>query len=277
MSWHKLLSHDLRCGLLRPSYLLTVIVPLISTLSYWSLCGYAKKGGSWLEFFFYLFRGQRYVPIDPLNPIQIPLPMDWLLAVGFCLFLNLHYFLYDLTLNGQQLMIRSGSRVRWFLSKCVWNLASCFLYFCILGVSGVIITCLVGGPLSLRADPYMIAGFLDLFSQPKLSVFQSIAAGFLLPFLSVAALSILEMTLSMIIKPILALILCTGLLVLSVLNNSGWILGTGAMTVRNQWVSQEGVSAAAVAAATVGTILMCISLGAVFFHRMDILPSEADL
>lgn len=277
MNWHKLVSHDLRCGLLRPAYLLAVIVPLISGLSYWSLCGYAEKGGSWLEFFFYLFKGQKYVQIDPVNPTQIPLPMTWLLAAGFCLFLNLHYFLYDLTLNGQQLMIRSGSRVRWFLSKCIWNLASCTLYFCILGVSGGIVTCLVGGPLSLRTDPYMIAGFLNLFSQPELSVFQGIAVGLLLPFLTVAALSLLEMTLSMIIKPVLALILSIGLLVLSVLYNSGWILGTGAMTVRNQWVSQVGVSAAAVTVVTVGTILICTFIGAVFFRRMDILPSEADL
>lgn len=267
MSWHKLICHDLRRGLLRPGYLLAPLVTLFPGYLYRSLCRYTSAGGSWLDFLFFLFKGQSY-------GILAPLPMEWLLAAGFCLLLNLRFFLQDLTLNGQQLMVRSGSRARWFLSKCLWNLTSCFLYFCILGGCGVL---MAGGNAALRTNPDLLGLLLNTAPSPVLSSFQSVAGGLILPCLTVAALSLLEMTLSMAVKPIPALILCVGLLVLSICGNSGWILGTGAMTIRNQWVVPNGVSAAAVTAVALGTILLCTVLGAAFFRRMDILPSEADL
>lgn len=267
MSWRKLILHDLRFGLLRPAYLLAPLVTLVPGYLYRSLCRYTSARGSWLDFLFFLFRGQSYGLLEPL-------PIDWLLAAGFCLILNLRFFLQDLTQNGQQLMVRSGSRERWFLSKCVWNLASCFLYFCILGACGVLIA---GGNAVLSTTPDLLGMLLNTAPRPVLSAAQSVIGGMILPYLTVAALSLLEMTLSMAVKPILALILCLGLMVLSVLHNSGWILGTGAMTLRNRWVVPGGVSAASVTAVALGTILLCVIFGAAFFRRMDILPSEADL
>lgn len=267
MSWRKLICHDLRCGLLRPGYLLAPLVTLFPGYLYRSLCRYMGERGSWLDFLAFLFKGQS-------EGLLAPLPIEWLLAAGFCLPLNLGFFLGDLSLSGQQIMVRSGSRARWFLSKCLWNLASCFLYFCILGVCAVL---MAGGNAALRTDPDLLGLLLNTAPSPVLSSLQSVAGGLILPCLTVAALSLLEMTLSMAVKPIPALILCVGLMVLSIRGNSGWILGTGAMTLRNQWVVPNGVSAAVVTAAALGTILLCAILGAVFFRRMDILPSEADL
>lgn len=262
-----MISHDLRHGLLRPAYLLAPLVTLVPGYLYRSLCRYTSARGSWLDFLFFLFRGQRYGELTPL-------PMEWLLAAGFCLILNLRFFLQDLTWNGQQRMVRSGSRRRWFLSKCLWNLASCFLYFCILGVCGVL---MAGGNAALRTNPDLLGLLLNTAPRPVLTKLQSVIGGLILPYLTVAALSLLEMTLSMAVKPILALLLCLGLMVLSVLHNSGWILGTGAMTLRNRWVVPNGVSAAVMTAVALGTVLLCVIFGAVFFRRMDILPSEADL
>ena len=107
MKLHKLLIHDLRCGLLRGRYLAIPAVIAVPCFEYFNWTKGASTSGSWMDIMFYIFKGQE--PIDVSSAIErlfeFPMPMVWLFVMGACLFLNLDYYLYDLSLTGQQILL----------------------------------------------------------------------------------------------------------------------------------------------------------------------------
>lgn len=140
MSWHRLLQHDLRCGLLRPRYALIPVFFLLPCLVLLRTLHTAYMEGSWLSYMMYCFRGKLFM--------EALFPGLWFVVTGGCLYLNLDYLPKDLTQTGTQIILRCGSRVRWFLSKCLWNLLSCCVYSFIAGMTVAAFTHLSGGSLT---------------------------------------------------------------------------------------------------------------------------------
>ena len=81
------------------------------------------------DYLLYIFGGMReYIPA-PGKPFQIP--YIWLINHIGILYFTLHYMHDDLEGFGQQMILRSGSRTGWWLSKCVWNTAAVVLLYSI--------------------------------------------------------------------------------------------------------------------------------------------------
>ena len=112
------------------------------------------------------------------------------------------------------------------------------------------------------------------FKPVQLSLQEGLILGLLLPYLTVAALGILEMTLCLIVKPVLSFLICMALLVLAVYVDSPFVLGNGAMTVRSSIIAADGQNPLLVALVAVGTILVCIIAGVVAFKNSDVLGSR---
>ena len=140
MNWRKVCAHDLYCGLLRPRYLwamLIFMVPCIMNQIDLNFLGYRA---TWMDYMMGCFEG-----VNRVDPKTFQFPTMWLLIMGAGLFMNLDYLLGDLSLSGQQIIVRSGNRRGWYFSKCVWNLCSTALYL-LLGSLGVLVfTILMGG------------------------------------------------------------------------------------------------------------------------------------
>lgn len=275
MNWFKLLLHDLRCGAFRVRYLIAALLVLIPCMGFLHSATLVEITPSWMDYLLMTFRGG--VPVDPSNPTDIrSLPYDWLLMVGACLFVNLDYMLLDLTNNGQQVIIRSQSRYGWFLSKCAWNLSASAIYFLLIGLVELVFAAVSGGIVSAEntTESYMIIFGWVAFKPVQLSLQEGLILGLLLPYLTVAALSILEMTLCLIVKPVLSFLICMALLVLAVYVDSPFVLGNGAMTVRSSIIAADGQNPLLVALVAVGTILVCIIAGVVAFKNSDVLGSR---
>lgn len=275
MNWFKLLLHDLRCGVFRVRYFMAALLSMIPCIGFLHNATLMEVSPSWMDYLLMTFRGS--APVDPSNPIDIrSLPYDWLLMVGACLFLNLDYMLLDLTNNGQQVMIRSRSRQVWFLSKCAWNLSASAIYFLLIGLVELVFAAVSGGIVSAEntTESYMIIFGWVAFKPVQLSLQEGLILGLLLPYLTVAALSILEMTLCLIVKPVLSFLICMALLVLAVYVDSPFVLGNGAMTVRSSIIAADGQNPLLVALVAVGTILVCIIAGVVAFKNSDVLGSR---
>ena len=169
MSWFKIMRHDLHCGLLRWRYLAAVILAMIPCLEFQYALTARELSGNWIDFLLNTFRG--VAPIQntvAMNEVQIP--FVWLTIMGACLYLNLDYMLYDLTTNGQQVIIRSGTRSGWFLSKCLWNLFATVCYFGLIALAECMFVVAIGGELTAKNTPEVsqmlfgmvtFAGFVD--------------------------------------------------------------------------------------------------------------------
>lgn len=272
MSWGKLLRHDLRCGLLRWRYLLAPLLFLIPCLMAQQDFAWYGESGGWADYLLYIFRGKEALSqLTPESSVQ--LPMLWLVAVGGCLLLNLDYLLRDLTSEGLQVILRGRTRVGWFLSKCVWNLCSCLVYFCAAGLMALVFTLAFGGEVTL-ACPDRHAMLLFGPEARGLTAGQGVLVALAAPLLTLMALSMLEMALCLAVKPIVSFFVSMALLVASVYVNSPLALGNGAMTKRSSLVGTGTIEAGPAAAAAMAVILASVLLGVLAFRRTDILGLE---
>ncbi len=275
MNWHKLIWHDLRCGLLRIRYL---FLPFITALPCF-LCWHKLRGvgfvGSTVDLLMYCFKGYKFVKFNS-GVLEFQLPIFWLLLVGGCLFLNLDYLLKDLTNAGQQVIIRSKKRVTWYLSKCMWNICSCGLYFIIVVLTAFIFSVSTGGEITLHSNPTALMLIFEevCFEPISLFVEDGLIISFFLPFLTVAALSMLEMTLCLIVKPASSFVGCMILLVVALFCPSPFILGNGAMTIRNSEIIAHGISSGSAVQIALITIIVCVISGSLCFKQVDIIGLE---
>lgn len=272
MSLFKLVKHDLRCGLLRTQYIaaaLLAFLPCAELLYHLNMTG---NVGTWMDYLLHTFKGG--IPENQVSDIS--LPFGWLLTVGTCLFLNLDYMLYDLTNNGQQVMIRCQSKQNWYISKCIWNLLSTALYFALLALVVWLFVLLTGGVLSAEnTEEVSVLLFSMVSAKPMvLTTQQGLLISLILPYLTVAALSMLEMVLCLVVKPILSFLACMSLLVLAVYVDSPVVLGNGAMTIRSSLIASNGQEPIVAIIVAVITLVLCTLVGAIVFKHSDILGNN---
>lgn len=266
MTFCKIIFHDLRCGLAQKKNFVTVIISLICLCPFVSATKNLELKGTWMDMILYLFRG--CMPIS--HEGRSRLPLLWLFLVNGCLFLNLEYPLTDLTQNGIQAIYRYQNRKLWYLSKCLWNISSTFMYFFLLIVMVSILSCVLG--LQFCTTPSR-DWLMFLFDNPDVGIITGpavIIAGLCIPYLSLAALNLLQMTLCLFIKPVLSFAFCVGIIILSIYFNYPWMLGNGAMTLRTLTDNCINTSIAF----AIITICICIVSGTLRFCYMDILSGD---
>ncbi len=281
MSWIKVFAHDLRCGLLRRRYLLAPALVILECfyIGDWAVAlGMKPYLG---DLILYMFRGKEVFGSGISDAADLPLP--WFLIMGGILLLNLDYMLYDLTNAGQQVIVRSRSRFGWFLSKCLWNLLSTALCFGIMILTAVLVTLYYGGELALTNHPGLSSLLFGPYVEGEIvvTVRQTLAAGLLTPLTTMAALSMLQMTLCLFMKPVFSFLICQIQLVLALFWKSPLCLGEGAMAMRSSWVATDsfgpqyaGVSTYAALVFAAAVLVLCVIAGTVKFRHTDILGLE---
>lgn len=276
MNWSNVLWYDLRNGLFRWRHLLIPIIFLIPCFLGKREFNTADISATWGDYLLYCFKGQ--MPISESTALQdISLPTLWILVVGSCLYLNLDYLPKDITSFGLQIVYRCRNKVGWFLSKCLWNAMSCLLYFALACLTTFLFSCFAGASSTIaassNASSYIFQSAI-LFDPISLSISQTCIIAVLLPFLTIFALSMIEMLLCLITKPILAFLSCMVLLAFAAFGSSQWFLGVGAMSIRSSYVMADGISPLFSACYALGIIITCILIGMVAFKKADILSVE---
>lgn len=235
----------------------------------------AGISASWGDYLLYCFKGQ--LPISANTALQdISLPTLWILVVGSCLYLNLDYLPKDMTSFGLQIIYRCRNKAGWFLSKCLWNAMSCLLYLALACLTTFFFSWFAGASSTMAASSQSCAYIFQsaIFDPISLSIRQTSMVAVLLPFLTIFALSMLEMLLCMITKPILAFLSCMLLLAFAAFGSSRWFLGVGAMSIRSSYVTAGGASPLFSACFAIGMIIACILIGVAAFRKADILSIE---
>lgn len=258
---------------MRYKYLLTIPIFLLSCF----LCKIRLYGESCgvLGYFIFSFKGSL-----PLRLIQsaseFEIPALWILTLNGCLFIHFDYFLKDLSHNGLQLIIRSGKKRLWFLSKCIWNFMSCMLYFVIAGLTVTVFSLITEQNVSIVITQDTLKMMLIELREnpPALISTDAILIAIILPFLTVFAFSILEMIGCLFVKPILSFIACLCLQIMSIFLEYAFILGNGAMVIRSKLVITDGIQPYIAAVFTIVFIIFAIIIGSWKFERCDILDAE---
>ena len=268
MSWFNVFGHDLRGGILRRRNLLVPLLFCIPCVDCFRRLG--GTAGSWMDYLMHCFRGAP----PPASIGSFEFPILWLLILGGCMFLNLDYPLNDLTDAGLQVIVRTRRRRDWFLSKCAWNLLSCAVYVLLGALTAWLFALLFGDFTSCVNTPGAAERTLGIYVADSLPVGQALLVAVVLPYLSIAALNMLQMSLSLVMKPIFSFLICTCLLLCSAFIHSPFLPGSGAMVVRNGILVEGMLPPLTIALTCLGIIMISIIIGIVRFQRTDFLRYE---
>lgn len=269
MTFYKLLAYDIRRGLFRKRYCSALAFIVLLCISCFGWMYWQGNSGSVMDYLFYFLMGKEPVFKGKPNEL-IELPMQWLALLSCHLLLTLDFLTEDLTTEGQQLLFRCQKRTKWLVSKLLWGLIETVWYFLIIIFTTVVFLGITKGKITFSATPDTISSIYDKTALLPITIQTEIFA-VLLAMLTAAAYNILQMTLSLFVKPALAFMICLALLVLSIYINSPYMLGNGAMLLRSGLMLPYGQNPWQTAAAAITIIVVCFLISIRRFRYMDIL------
>lgn len=271
MNWVKVFQHDVYGGLLRRRYLIVPVMFALPCVLAGKHMAAAGLVGTWMDYLMYCFKG--ILPLtEGANGFEFPIL--WFLVMGGCMYIALDYPLNDLTEAGQQVIVRSRSRKGWFLSKCAWNLLSSLLYV-LLGVLTALVFALIsGGRASLVNTPEVSEKLLQIYIMEPVAPAQAVLVAVVLPYLTLAAFTMAQMALCLIMKPVFSFLLCVCVMIMSLFISSPYLPGNGAVVVRNGILVEEFLDPTAMALTCLAVIGGSIIIGLIRFNHMDLLRYE---
>ena len=283
MRYIKLLWFDIRNGMIY-NPVLFVIPVIIALIACFDLAnritalnefGYfaAPVKGSVADYMMYIYGGMdRYVP-EPNNSFVFP--VRWAVVFLMPSFLTLNYPYKDMQGIGQQILVRTKGRTTWWLCKCVWNILSVLVYHLILLGIAILFGFVCGSDVfgeinkELQYVVFQMARnsiLPDDASWPFVIIF--------LPVLVSLCINILQMTLSLFIKPIFSFFAAAFLMISSAYFVSPYLIGNYAMSIRYNMVMKDGVSITGALVVSLALSTIAVGAGAVRFHQYDILNRD---
>lgn len=280
MKFYKLLAYDMRNGFRSGLTKLFIISLLVSAFC---IDFYMRKkstyffdpvtpSGTSIDYLFYIFAGiKEYIP--SLND-EFIFPAKWLLLHLFILYSTLYYPDRDLSSIGLNILIRTKGRFSWWISKSIWNI--CYVTACYLVIFLTVYTfgLVINEPISLEITPMFVNDLLlaestfDTFSSKLVPVI------ILLPLLVSISLNLLQMTCSLLIKPIYSFGLMGIILLASAYLMRSFFIGNYAMPIRSEYVVKNGLQMSTGVILSSVIIIFSFLIGVIYFKRYDILDEE---
>lgn len=270
----KLIKYDLRIGIARAykKYLVTAVIFLV-------LC---------VDFLLNLNRASVNYGVDPSFTISdIALycfagmephlsfylaSSRWMLIYIVLFYITLSYPHKDLTEFGQNILIRSGSRSLWWLSKCIWCIVNVIIFFAtaflVITISGFI----AGGKPSLQVTEIMtqIIYVSDMQESPYNLLYPFI---FILPLVVSIALCLLQTSLALLIKPLYSFAVMVTIMIASVYYFSPFMLGGYTMPIRSDVFALNGLDFWTGFIFSAVVMLFSIFIGLLLFRQRDIMKN----
>jgi len=283
MKYIKLLRFDMRNGMLKNPmlFIIPVLVALIACLDLTSRISSlnelnyfdVKAQGSFADYMVYIYGGMdKY---EPQKGDPFIFPIRWAVVFLSVSFITLNYPYRDMQSFGQQILVRTKGRVVWWLSKCGWNVLSTLLYHCLLFCAAALLCLAVRGEFSREINKDLMYA---VFRMDRMSILPGDApwpvAMLFLPVLVSLGINLMQMTLSLFVKPIFSFFAVAFLMSSSAYLTSPYLIGNYAMPMRYDMVIQGGVGIVIGLVVSSALIVASVGVGVVRFHQYDILNKD---
>ncbi len=219
-----------------------------------------------------LFNGMdRIESFEFLSRYKLPIP--WILAI--LSFLCFPAILMSKSMNGYGILslVACGRRSSWWYSKCILAVFISALLWMTLMVVCLFLTSIAGGSLNICIG----AEALRVLGIPiKDSVGLSIASFSAMVLFVMLALSLMELSLSLIFKPIVAFVITAGYVIASLFIDSNFFIGNLLMSIRSAPFCEGDFLLSNGSVIAFFIIVVSIFGGKIYFDRCDLLEWESD-
>lgn len=274
----KCLKYDLKCGLLKEYKKYIVAIGLFLIIGFDFFIKMSDIEITVPDYLFYLFFGmEEYVP-SPGNKFRFP--ALWVAVILYVSYITLYYPYKDLNGYGKNILLNTQSKKTWYLSKCMWVTVSTITYF-LIGlvvlslfaiISGAEITADVSSKVVIKFIPF-ITTEQNLFYNDAI-YYKVTILHFVLPVIICVMNNLLQLFLSLFIKPFFSFIFTVSYTIASAYYLKSFMLGNYAMIARSNIFIDNGVNFTDGLLISLGVSLIVIISGTVLFSKQDILNKE---
>lgn len=213
----------------------------------------------------YFFRGMREYRMQYKEAFDVPAEfLVWNLVTAYIVG---DYPLRELSATGAARILRSGRRDFWWYSKCVFNLLSVVMVY-VSVYMGVITVSVLNGAEFKKCENLI---FKRIFMTDMPSSEGIIMRVIITAFMSLAALSMLQMFMAFIAGNVAGYALVVIMCVISAYYMKWPFFGNGMMIYRYDLVNPDGITAILPVVWYVLVIVVCIVAGRYVFERKDIM------
>lgn len=274
-TYFKQIQYDLRSGIggCWLKYAISALIFFIVCFDLWKKVHttqmISNSSVTFADYLLYAFKGMNvFIPNsnDPGSSFQIP--VIWLLINLYLAYLVGDYPSRDLGGYGKQILIRSKTRRQWWFGKVAWNAASVSIYYAI-GYLVMIGFSLATGRVSGNPSADIVKYFLGM-ELSGLSGTCWIPVAMIQPMLASLSICLMEMTMSLFIKPIMSFAAIACILVASAYYFTPFLIGNCLMIARSSLVRPDGIGFVFTAFLTVLLSAAAVAIGGMKFQRMDI-------
>ena len=201
-------------------------------------------------------------------------PSIWMVFVLWMMFVNLYYPFKDLNGVGRQLIVLSGSRGVWWLSKCVWTVINTVINYLIIFASSTICGLIFGAKLSMHSNSYLWRVLSMSETDITSTTTWNITSVFFTIGFALIVLALLQLLLSLIAKPMLSFFFMAAYLFAATYMQSPALYGNYAIGARSSVLVTTGLSGSVGILIGAWIIMICVSVGFFVFQFRDILNSD---
>lgn len=235
---------------------------------------FQKQGVSICDSLLYLTGGILPISFASLSD-SFQFPIRWLFPHMLILFFTLSYARNDLTHGGTQVLTRTHNRVSWWLSKCIWNAMTVFSCFAIEFLVWIFLMFLSSKTNFSSLNKILFEGIFNAsLSEQGVFAWEYICIFCLLPMMVCVSISLIQMTLTLYMKPVFAYIIAITYYIAGIYYVTPLFLPNYAMSVRSSLIGLYNFSLDTGLFLCVAVGILAVSVGSVRLRRMDLLSYD---
>ena len=238
-------KYDLKNGIIYDCkiFLLPFIISIVACLSFTfeiynfdSVCQMDRKI-CFSDVFLFVFKGE--LPFDPNNPESFRFPFIWVVNQLLISFIIGKYPFSEIYNNhGAYVLIKGKSRKRWIISKFIWAITVCIIYYIIIILTLIIYSVISNYVLEFQLISTNSPVLLSPIHEPNMFDLLGI---YLLPLTTSIAISFLQISFSLILNSIFSFGIILGIYGVSIFYESLFGLGNCSLMIRNEYFMQSGI------------------------------------
>jgi len=273
MNLIKLYRFDFKHGIIGKYYyfLIYILITLFAVIKFKNIINSFEYFDYTLgDCLLYIYGGKKeYIP---RIGEAFEIPYIWLVNHMILLYLTLYYMYKDLSGFGQHIIYRTGSRIKWWLSKCIWNTTMImFLY-----AAGFIVICIFcrNSKFSFEISGFMF-DIVDFGPNRVLTEVKDLSTEIIfMPLLFSVSISLFQMTLTLLVKPVMAYIFTSAILLASTYKSTYLLPGNYAMASRSDCFVNNGFDTVTCIHILLWIMISSIIVGAILIQRCNIINKE---
>lgn len=223
------------------------------------------------DFVFWNFKGMEIVT-DFKNSFFV-LDGIWIFFHIYLAYIIGFYPSRDMKNNNHILMIRSERRACWWIGKCIWSLSNVFIYY-VTAFAAIYLSAVVLGKNGWAVQEQVMKKLyeIEFYNSDTICMY---AACIGISFMISAGISFVQMTVSLILNPVVGFSIAAAVLTISVYVFNLYLPGNYLMLLRNE-MYLPGIGAGMQQGFWLALfmIILAATVGYVLFRKKDIYPDK---